>query len=313
MTVPDSLLLVQLYHLGDVMLTTPAIRAARRAFPKARIDFATRSLGAQALEGNPHLDHILIDPSFAHLRRAHYDAVIDMHSVPRSAPITWATRAHVRVGIRGSWPRNYAYTRLFEREPGHVYMALQKLRMLAPLGIDVAAADLRLEIAMDEGQRARAQQLLVSLQQPIVAISPVAKHEFKQWGALKWAAVADALAVQGASILITSGPGEEAQAEAVARAMKQPALWQYGRTSVRELAAIYAQCALWLGNDGGPKHLATAAGTPTITVNRRQLGRVWSDETDANQIQINSGTLTLDTISVADVVTSAAPRLRVNQ
>jgi heptosyltransferase III len=312
MTVPDSLLLIQLYHLGDVMLTTPAIRAARRAFPKARIDVATRSLGAQALDGNPHLDHILIDPSFADLRHAHYDAVIDMHSVPRSALFTWATRAHVRIGIRGSWPRNYAYTRLFKREPGHVYMALQKLKLLTPLGVDVAAADLRLEIAIDEGQRARARQLLAPLPRPVVAISPVAKHAFKQWGAAKWAAVADALAVAGASILITSGPGEEAQAEAVAQAMNQPALWQYGRTSVRELAAMYAECALWLGNDGGPKHIATAAGTPTVTVNRRRLGGVWSNDADPNQIQINSGTVTLDNISVDEVVASASPRLRVN-
>lgn len=311
MTRPDRILLIQLYHLGDVVLTTPAIRAVRRAFPNARIDFATGIAGAQALEANPHLDRILIDPPLKQLWRAGYDAVIDMHSVPRTARYTFVTRARLRVGIRGRGPRNLAYTQLVERVPDAVYMARQKLRLLAPLGIDVAASDSALEIAIDEGQRARARLSLASLQPPVVAISPVAKHAFKQWGAANWAAVGDALAAAGASILITSGPGEEAQAEAVARAMTLPALWQYGPTSVRELAALYGECALWLGNDGGPKHLATAAGTPTITVYRRNLGRVWSDDTDLDQIQINAGDQPIDRVSVDDVVASASPRLRV--
>ncbi|MGQ0814710.1 MAG: glycosyltransferase family 9 protein [Gemmatimonadota bacterium] len=307
---PQRILLIQLYHLGDVVLTTPAIRATRARFPKARIDFLAGPLGAQTLENNPHLDQVMVEPSLRELRRARYDAVADMHSVPRTALYTFATRARVRAGIRGRGPRNFAYTHLRERESEAVYMVRQKLRVLAPLGVDAERADLKLEIAMGEVERVRAKAILAELPRPIAALSPVAKHEFKQWGTERWAAVADALASNGVSILITSGPGEEEQARAVAERMQHKPLWQYGRTTVRELAALYESCALWLGNDGGPKHVAVAAGTPTVTIYRRKLGRVWSDENDSNQISLNSGSDGLNTIAVEDVVASASSRLR---
>lgn len=309
---PQRILLLQLQHLGDVLLTTPAIRAARAAFPDATIDFVTGALGAQAIQDNPHLDNVLL-PAMWRVLGKRYDVAVDMHSVPRSARMVAASRARVRIGLRGRGPRNLAYTQLLPREKGSVYMARQKLRLLAPLGVDVEHADLRLEITIREEQRAWAAQ---AMQQhglgsaPVVAISPVSKHEFKQWGVHNWARVGDALADAGALILITSGPGEEEKAEAVARAMHHESVWRYGQTTVRQLAALYQRCALWVGNDGGPKHIATAAGTPTVTVYRRKLGGVWSDPDDATQIAINSHEEGLHSIRADQVIEPALELLR---
>lgn len=305
---PRRILLLQLYHLGDVLLTTPAIRAARAAFPSATIDFVTSPAGAHALERNPHLSSILVNPGLMEIFRGRYDAAVDMHSVPRTAKLVAATRARMRVGLRGRGPRNFAYTHLLAREPNAVYMAVQKLRLLAPLGVDERNADLSIEIALHEEEKKFAANLFERHElgdRPVVAISPVSRHDFKQWGAANWAVVADALAESGAQILITSGPGEEAQAAAVALLMKTDAVWQYGPTTVRQLAAMYQRCAIWLGNDGGPKHIAVAAKTPTVTVYRRQLGGVWSDPADANQIVINSKTELLDGITPERVIECA--------
>lgn len=302
----QRILLIQLRHLGDVLLATPTIRAARVAFPDAHIDFLTGALGAQALEANPHLDNILVEPSLLQLFRTHYDAVADMHSMPRTALRVAATRAPLRVGIRGRGPRNLVYTDLLDRVPGPVYMARQKLRVLEPLGVITENADLSLEIVIDEEQRSWARETLSRLARPVVAISPVAKHAFKQWGEVRWSVVADALASAGAAILITSGPGEEAQAETVAREMKRPALWQYGPTTVRQLAALYAECKLWVGNDGGPKHIAVAAGTPTVSVVRGILGGLWSDlRPGSKQIALNARGESLASITPQQVIVEA--------
>jgi ADP-heptose:LPS heptosyltransferase len=308
---PQRILLLQLYHLGDVILTTPTIRAARLAFPDARIDFVTSALGAQALEANPHIDNVLVKPSFWSVTRARYDAVVDLHSVPRTARVVAASLARVRLGLRGRGPRNLAYTMLLPREQRAVYMALQKLRMLAPLGVAPEAADLALEIAVDDSQQGWAQQTFerLGLGSPVVAVSPVAKHQFKQWGAARWARVADVLVEAGAQILVTSGPGEADQAEAVVSAMDHTPVWRYGPTTIRQLTALYARCALWIGNDGGPKHIATAVKTPTITVYRRTLGGVWSDPADPNQIAINSGQETLTSIDEQQVIDAALKAL----
>jgi ADP-heptose:LPS heptosyltransferase len=291
MTEPRSLLLVQLYHLGDVLLATPAVRAARRAFPHARIDFVTGAAGAEALGGNAQLNAVHVWERGVRprlrlmraLRDARYDAVVDFHSRPSTAQLVLATRATVRIGLEGRGPRTLAYTHVLPRERGPVYMALQKLRLLAPLGIDPRSADLRLELTPGDADREHARATLrahgLDAGAPVVAISPVSRHAFKQWGSERWAAVADRLADAGARILITSGPGELDQAAAVAAAMRNPAVWRYGETSVKQLAALYQRCTLWLGNDGGAKHVAAAVGTPTIAVTRWRLGPVWSDTT----------------------------------
>ena len=312
MMVPQRILLLQHHFLGDVLLTTPAIRAARAAFPHARIDFATNPVGAQALWGNPHLNNLLVDPGWWAINRIRYDAVVDFHSVPRTARVVAASRAPLRVGLRGRGPRNLAYTQLLPREREAVYMPLQKLRMLAPLGVDPASADLALEVAVTVRDEECADDIFERLRldgSRVIAVSPVAKHTFKQWGAHNWARVADVLAQAGARILITYGPGEQAQAESMAKAMTQPAQLQDTATTIQQLAAVYARCALWVGNDGGPKHIAVAAGIPTVAVYRRKLSGVWTDSrSGSRQIGIDSGSDDLTTIT-PDSVVAAARRL----
>jgi len=288
------LLLIQSYFMGDVLLATPAIRAARRAFPDARLEFLTLGPGVDALAGNPHLDEVIrLERGgraqlrlIRELRRRRYDAIIDFLSNPRTALLTALTGARYRIGIRAGGPRDLAYTALVPRERGQVYMARQKVRLLGPLGIDPdSVTDLSLEIAIGAEERAWAAEVWdrtgLAAGAPVVAISPVSRERFKQWGAERWAAVADRIAASGFSVLVTSGPGERDQARAVVERMRHPAVWDYGPTTIRQLAALYERCVLWIGNDGGPKHVAAAAGTPTVTVIRWRLGPIWTDTRSA--------------------------------
>lgn len=301
---PERIALLQLQYLGDVLLATPAIRAARQTFPNARIDFITLAPGGAALEGNPHLDNILVEPRLGALFRTRYDVAVDMQSMPRSALYVAATRARQRIGVRGRGPRNLVYTKLLDRQLGGGYMARQKLRLLASLGIDAERSDTSLEIAIDEQQRSWARSKVAGLNAPIVAISPVSRLPEKQWGASRWAGIADSLMNAGASVILTGGPSETEQVDAVVRAMTREPFWRYGKTTIRQLAALYAQCTLWLGNDGGPKHIAAAAGTPTITIYRKRNAGVWSDGTD-RQVAIESDTGRIDGVLPGRVLEAA--------
>jgi heptosyltransferase III len=284
---PDSLLLIQPRWMGDVLLCTPAIRAARRALPRARIDFLTESAGAAVLGGNDELDRILLAPPaesrlrlIREVRRSRYDAVVDFRSTGSTALATLVSGARIRVGLHGRGVRSRAYTDLLPKEKGPVYMARQKLAMLEPLGIDVASADINLSIAMGEHEGRRAAEIWSACgfddDTDVVAVSAVSRIAAKQWGSRRWAAVADHVADLGARILLTSGPGERREAAATAALMRSSAVWDYGATTLRELAAIYRRCRFWLGNDGGPKHIAAAAGIPTVTVFRDAIGAVWT-------------------------------------
>jgi heptosyltransferase III len=289
---PRRILLVQLRNMGDVLLCTPAVRAARRAYPDAEIDFLAAAPGVDALTGNPYLDTLLTwRPGWRehwrlwrHLRRRRYDLVADFQSTPRTARLVWVTGAPRRLGVRGRGPRNRVYTDLVPKMKGPVYTAVQKLAVLSPLGVE-PGSDLSLDTVIGPAERAWADEIWdrfgLGKGAPVIAISPVAREPFKQWGADRWAEVADEVAAAGARVLITSGPGEREHAAAVVARMQRPAVWDYGTGSLRGLAALYERCGLWLGNDGGPKHVAVAAGTPTLTVIRWQLGPCWTDLTSA--------------------------------
>lgn len=280
-------LLIQLYHLGDVLLCSPAIRQLRRTYPDATIDFLTGNVGAQALDGNPHLDSIIrwrrggrafltLAPR---LRRARYDAAVDFLSKPSTAWLVAATGAPVRAGVRGHGPRNAVYTHLSPREHGPLYMPLQKLRLLRALQVEPDPRDARLEVFPSDSARADAARLLEELLpgDGFVAVSPVARHAFKRWAPSRWATVIDSLVEAGRSVLLTGGPGEDGQLEEVVRELRHDAPPRYVATDVAHLAAIYERCAAWVGNDGGAKHIAAAAGAPTVTVARWTIGPVWND------------------------------------
>ncbi len=297
----DRILLMHLEDLGDVVLSTPAIRAARRAYPRAQIDFITGKSGLAALQNNPYLDALIPwSRSLRHIKLLgamplrRYDATVDFQTRRRSVQLTFAASARVRVGSDKADLRNLMYTHLVpDPEIAHVYVAKQKLEYLRPLGIeptgtpdewqtelfpsaadDAWAADVFERFSLDDGE-------------PVIALNGATPRRFKQWGLDKWVRVADALGEAGVKILLTQGPGEREQVQHLAENTTADVIWDYGSTSVLQATALLRRCAMWVGNDGGAKHLATAAGIPTVAVNRWRIKDIWSDtRADADQVTL---------------------------
>ena len=118
---------MRLRLIGDVVFTTPLIRALRRAHPEARITYLVEREAAPVVRNNPHLDEVIVAPRTRgarritddlalarRLRRERFDLVLDLHGGPRSAWLTWATGAPERIGydITG---RRWMYTRIAPR------------------------------------------------------------------------------------------------------------------------------------------------------------------------------------------------------
>ncbi len=113
-----NILIIRLGGLGDVVCTTPVIRNMRRGFPDARITFLTREENAPALDGNPHINDLVVIPkekqklSFLQkqktelqflrdIRKKSFDVALNLSGGPRSSVITFATGASVRLGFTG--------------------------------------------------------------------------------------------------------------------------------------------------------------------------------------------------------------------
>ena len=264
---------------GDLLLTTPALRALRAGLPQARIDvLVSRGMGA-LLEDNPDVDHVIeIDRTsvvsqlrhYTKLLAGRYDLVLDMVSNPRSAFMAALTRAPIRVGfdLKG---RSWAYTVRVPREPvgpaGPVvrYAPEASLDLVRAIGLAPRGLKLTFQVTADARERMDAWMRAHGLgSRALVACLPAGTWSTKTWIPERFSAVMDRMHGT-ADVVWLWGPGEEPLARACQSRMSEPSTLAPPTTWV-ELAALLERSSLLVSNDSGPKHLAVALGIPTVTI-----------------------------------------------
>jgi len=265
---------------GDLLLSTPALRALRAGLPHARIEVLTARGMGELLRGNPNVDSILefdrrslVSQAalYARLLRGGYGLVLDMVSNPRSALMTALTRAGVRVGydLPG---RAYAYTLRLPREPSGPsgptlrYAPEAALDLVRALRIAPRGLSLTFKVAAEARERMDAWLAEAGLGagRPWVACLPSGSWRAKTWPPDRFAAVLDALSAD-ADVVWIWGPGEREIAESCRSLMKRPS-HVAPPTGWQELGGLLQRASLLLSNDSGPKHVAVALGVPTVTI-----------------------------------------------
>jgi len=144
-----KILLVRLRLLGDVVFTTPLIRALRRRYPEVHLAYVVEEPAAPVVCGNPNLNEVIVLPhnsgfrrirediSFARaLQRQRFDVAIDLHGGPRGSWLTWASHAPMRIGYR-TVGRSWMYTHVVARpeDLSAQHSVVKQWALLAPLGI----------------------------------------------------------------------------------------------------------------------------------------------------------------------------------
>jgi heptosyltransferase-3 len=286
---PRRILVIQLRHLGDVLLTTPALRALRRAYPSAQIDFLVDRGSRAVLLGNPDLDAIIERPSRATLRegvqvvlavrRTRYDLVIDFQHKLRSAVVALGSGAPRSVSW-GHTARRIFYRPAVRRPDAQGYMATIKIDLLREAGvIDAATQESPRPFLAISGQaREWAAAAWDALALPggrvVVAINPGARRADRRWTG--FSALARRIAsLTGAPVLVLWGPDERELAENVVAASEASAVLAPA-TSIEQLGALLAHCAVLIGNDTSARHVAVAVGTPTLTVSISTTPSTWT-------------------------------------
>ena len=284
------LLIVRPDHLGDVLLSTPAIQSIKRAQPDIEIHALCGPWSADLLANYREVDLVLTLPfpgfqrqsglarvnpyrqlleSSRMLRAVGYDGVIIMR------PDHWwgAMLAYL-----GGIPRRIGYDLdgvapfLTERLRHQRLHALEQCMRLAGAWTgSLPAGEIQLECPVAPKDEAFVDHLLsdcsITVDAPIFCIHPGTGADSKLWECDKWAATADALAEQCGSTIVTTGASNEtALVERIVSKMKAPHIALAGATTVGQLAALYRRSRLVLGTDNGAMHLAAAVGTPTVTL-----------------------------------------------
>ncbi|KPJ59913.1 MAG: hypothetical protein AMJ46_09065 [Latescibacteria bacterium DG_63] len=278
---PRSMLVLRPGAMGDVLLTTPALRALRLGFPESRIAALVTGSGEAILRGNRNVDEtIVLDKSSLRsqlgiiwrVRRGRFELVIDFLCNPRTALISACSGAPYRLGYDVRVRRvayNLKKPRDEYREGRKVvkYAAEVNVDMVRCLGINGAGT--RLDFEVSERARSKIDEFLRSHSLEtgkLVGISPAGSWPAKTWGVRKFAELADQIGGEtGCAVVIVWGPGEEELAKEMVGAMKTERVMAC-RTDIDEVGALLERCAVFISNDSGLKHIAVAVGTPTATV-----------------------------------------------
>jgi lipopolysaccharide heptosyltransferase II len=292
-----TILLIRLRLIGDVVFTTPVIRALRDRYPHARLIYVVESAAAPVVAHNPHLSQVIVVPHSRgwkrlrddlnlarRLRGERPDLAIDLHGGPRSAWLARASGAARRIGydIRG---RAWMYTNVVHRPRGlHPRHSVEnQWDLLAAMDPAFAGAADRtaFRVEMPVAPEASASVEAHLSKRGISAAGPAARlivlhvsagNPFRRWPEPAFASVAATLVRQSLDrfVLVTAGPSDrEAVQRVLARAREQAGdaaarIVNAEDLSLDELRALLDRSALFIGGDSGPLHIASTSDVPIV-------------------------------------------------
>lgn len=285
-------LLIRPDHLGDCVLTLPAIAQLRESLPDAHLSVLAGPWSAEIFRRGPRLDALrtLSFPGFTRasepwigepyallvrealkLRRQRFDVAVVLR------PDHWwgallAALAGIPVRIGFEVPECRPFLTDSLSLPDSEHSAALSFMLLGRVceALGVTPADRWDEPVFHISRNERDQARIISeriepSEGPFVILHPGSGASLKNWPPESWAAVLDSARSElGARTLIAHGPGEELIADSIRQAAREPHPVVTTERDVGLLAALLERADIVLGSDSGPLHLAAAVGTPTI-------------------------------------------------
>jgi len=273
--------------VGDHVAATGAFRCIRRNYPASHIAALVKPSLRPVLNRAPWFDHVIPFDRRECSRRARaaarrtirqdrFDmAVLFTHSFS-SRLLAWSCGVPRRVGVARSRPALLLTDFVDVRRVRGDRPFAPKVELYRALCLRLGcegADDMRPELPVDEDLRRRAAELLARngarAGRPLLGLVPGASYgPSKRWPAERFAQVADRfIRDHDFDVAIFTGPGEDAVADAVARAMRmRPVRFPPGAADLDLLQGLIEKCSLVICNDTGPRHYAVALGVPAVTI-----------------------------------------------
>lgn len=286
-----NLLCVRLDSLGDVLMTTPAMRALKQSVPGRRVTLLTSPAGAAAALLLSDVDETLVyeapwvkhgaprdgaatdERLIGRLRTGGFDAAV-IFTVFSQNPLPAALMCYLaEIPLRLAHCRENPYRLLTdwvaEPEPHERvrHETRRQLDLVAAVG--ARTGDERLRLNVPSTARKRIRSLLASEglaeERPWVVIHPGATAASRRYPAGHFAEVARRLVLEhGWRIVYTGDDGEAELVTAIERESGVESVCLAGRLEFAELAALIEAAPLVIANNTGPVHVAAAVGTPVV-------------------------------------------------
>jgi len=278
------ILLTRMKYIGDVVLTTPLIRTLRMKFPDSHISYLADSNAITLLQNNPFLSELIpfdfSNNSFSYQAKIYskmifgkFDLTIDLFSNPRTALLTFATGASMRIG-GDSRGRGLLYTTRIA-DDGRPKNAIDyHYQSLRPLGIEPSIYKTEVFITDEEKKEAhdRLRAIGTYQEKKTVVLHPGGTWPAKLWGKERFVGLAKKIRAMGNNVVISGGKHDKEVAQFVAQQSNAP---QLGDIPIRHVAAVLSISNLLVSNDCGVMHIGAAVNTSTIGIFGPGQENIW--------------------------------------
>ena len=267
------ILCVRFSSIGDVLLTTPLVRALHRRHPGAELYFVTKREMAPLVVENPHLTQVIeLGPrervtDLAHrLRALGPTHGLDLHGSLRSAALRWL----VPCEWAGYSKRKLARTTLIATKINiygrHVPVAERYFEAAHAARLDVQPDGGPAEFFLAPAARAHMTHWLAEVgldRKPFVVIAPGAAHATKRWPIEHWRALTDRMRQLGLGVVAVGGPGTDRE---LAAALEPGVLNVAGEFTLQETGACLERASVVVSGDTGVMHMATGVRTRVVAL-----------------------------------------------
>jgi lipopolysaccharide heptosyltransferase II len=290
---PRRIVVIKPCCLGDVIMTTPLLESIQQAYPAASLTYLTGTWSKVVPEHHPAVSHVVDIGSIGipgryrlqevlqlarQLRRQHYDLAFVLDRSPMLTLLPWLAGIPRRVGP-DSLGRGFSLTDRVpvSSSPEHLqHQADIYLELARAIGIPVQQPHMRFEPTPAEQEEAASRPYFNDKNHLHIAMligggsNPGMQLSAKRWPLERYRELLLHLVYElDASVLLVGGPDDSALNEQLFAGLTLPrgrVTNIAGTTTIGQLAACFARCDLFIGNDSGPMHLATAVGIPILAI-----------------------------------------------
>ncbi len=285
-----NILMIKMSSLGDVIHALPFAAALRDRYPKSRISWLVHPQFSAFVPDPPLIDEVLYFDKAAFnkmnwrdkwctyrtlrqtLRSRHFDLVIDLQGLFKSAVMALLTGCSQRIGYCEMREGSGLVSRPIVGPHRNDHVIERYLDVARYLGAKVDTIRYPMPPMHKEQESVHKNLIAAGMpegeRQPYVVFVPGARWDTKRWPVEYFARLAMLVIQDGYYVVLAGGTGDKPLGEKIRKAVKDhPHLVDFiGKTSLRELGALIKDCQFYVSGDTGPLHIATALQKRTVSI-----------------------------------------------
>lgn len=276
----ENILLVRTDRIGELILTSPALAAVRKHYPRAKITLIVNPSSAEVVEAAPFIDSITkFHPSqiqgdlfkwlsfFRSIKKSRFNLAVIFNPSKFFNILTFMAGIPVRVGYdrkAGFFLTHKIRDKKYLCEKHEVEYNLD---LIGTLGI--RSDDKSLYFPLSNSADSAIAEILkengVEAQDRLIAVHAATSNPEKKWPPERFAQICDRLSEEfKIKIVLVGGREEHRTSDEVKSKMHNAVLDLTGALSVKEVGSLLKRCSFLISNDSGPVHISAAVGTPAI-------------------------------------------------